>query len=194
MRSRLLLVALLASGMVAPSPARGEVIERVVAVVDRRPILLSEAQVVELLRGIDRQSAIDVLIDETLMYAEATRFSHAQPTAREDAAALESLRAAVPARASISETDLRRLAHRQATILKYVALRFQPLIRLTDEELRRTRDEQEGVAAASPAEPPATEGPAGTMRDALDRRIEEWARQLRDGAEIRYLSQASAGP
>jgi hypothetical protein len=195
MRSRLLpLLGLLACGAVVPAPARGEPIERVLAVVDRKPILLSEVRVVEVLRAVDRLTAVGVLVDETLMYAEATRFSHAQPTPREDAAAFESLRAAVPSGASIAEADLRRLAHRQATILKYVALRFQPLIRLTDEERRPDLGQPlGGTPAAVPSEPLAADLPARTTREVLDRRIEEWAEQLRESAEIRYVVDEPAG-
>jgi len=194
MRSSLLLVACLAGATAHALPPEGNVIERVLAVVDRRPILLSEVQVVQALRGIDRQAAIDALVDETLMYAEATRYSHAQPTPAQDAAALDSLRKAVPDGAVISESDLRRLAHRQATIVKYVGVRFQPLIRVSDDELHEAyeRERSEGGSPA-PFEQAAPELEQRLARQALDRRVEEWVRQLRDAADVRYVAGPSCG-
>jgi hypothetical protein len=195
MRSSLLLAACLAGATAHALPPAGNVIERVLAVVDRRPILLSEVEVIQTLRRTDRQAALDALVDETLMYAEATRYSHAQPTPAQDAAALDSLKKAVPAAAAISEGDLRRLAHRQATIVKYVQVRFQPLIRVTDEELHEAHAREQQVRGSPvPFEQAAGQLEQRLMRRALDRRMEEWVRQLREAADVRYVVGPSCGP
>ena len=72
MRSRAA-ASILAGLLAAPGAAQGNVVERILAVVDGRPLLLSEVRVLERLRGLDRQAAVDALIDERLMFREAAR-------------------------------------------------------------------------------------------------------------------------
>ena len=75
MRSRTALgVFLLAAALLAP-PAGGEVVERILAVVDGRPLMLSEVRLVQQLRGLDRAAALEALIDEQLMLREAARLA-----------------------------------------------------------------------------------------------------------------------
>jgi hypothetical protein len=179
--------ALLAGLLAAPGAAQGNVVERILAVVDGRPLLLSEVRVLESLRGLDRQAAVDALIDERLMFREAARLPQAAVTAEEEERAYRELSARVPAGSGATEDDLRRLARRQTAILKYVAFRFRPQVRVEDAEVRAAWDQ---ARAARPETPPFEEA-APALRDRLeseelDKRIEEWVGELRAGAEIRY--------
>jgi hypothetical protein len=185
MPSRLILAALLV-GLPASPPPESDIVERVLAVVDRRPVLLTEVHVVGALKKISDDLALDVLIDEMLMYAEARRYPQAQPTAAEEAAALESLRSTPGS--GLAPQDLLRIAHREATILKYVALRFRPLIHVSDSALRTTYDT---ASAGSPAGTSFDEAAPRLREQLVERelstRIEDWARQLRAAADIRYV-------
>lgn len=148
------------------APGRSEdarIVERVLAVVDARPVLLSELRLAQQVRGEDSGPALEALIDEHLMFAEAMRLPQAALTDAEEAAAMASLSARVP---GAGDPDaLRRMARRQATILKYVDFRFRPQVRVTAED---------------PAEKARLEAAE------LDARIEEWVKDLRAAAEVRY--------
>lgn len=165
-----------------------EVVERVLAVVDRRPMLLTEVRATSALKKVSEAIALEALIDETLMYAEARRYPQAQPTPAEEAAALESLRRL--AGSTPLEPDLARVARRQATILKYVGLRFRPLLHVSDEAIQRAYAAE---SADRPSAPPF-EDAAPRIRERLadqelDARIEEWARQLRSAADVHYVTE-----
>lgn len=179
--------AILAGLLAAPGAAQGNVVERILAVVDGRPLLLSEVRVLERLRGLDRQAAVDALIDERLMFREAARLPQAVVTEEEEERAYRELAARVPAGSGATEEELRRLARRQTAILKYVEFRFRPQVRVEDAEVRAAWDQE---SAARPDTPPFEEAaPALRARleaEELDKRIEEWVGELRASAEIRY--------
>lgn len=167
----------------AEAPASAAVVERILAVVEGTPILLSEVALLERLRGVPRAEALEAVIDERLMFREAVRLSQTALTAEEEERAFESLRAS--ARGAGTDTELRRLARRQAAILKYVDFRFRPQVRVDDEAVRR---EWEG-AHPGDAPPSAAEGEAIEQRLAareLDAKIEAWVKELRAGAGVRY--------
>jgi hypothetical protein len=161
--------------------------ERVLAVVDRRPILLSEARLVMGLRGIGERAAVDLLVDEILMWTEASRLPQASITSEEETRALESLREQAPSGATdgADPDRLRVLARRQAMALKYIEFRFRPQLRVDEEALRQR------VKAAEAAGQVVDEGDEDRLRaqllsEELDRRVEAWVSELRAGAEIRY--------
>ena len=62
------------------APARAGVVERILAVVDGGPVLLSEVALFEKVRGDTEREALDGLIDEQLMYREAARLPQAALT------------------------------------------------------------------------------------------------------------------
>ena len=182
----LLVTALLA----APAAAQANVVERILAVVDGRPLLLSEVRVLERLRGLSLQAAVDALIDERLMFREASRLPEAVVTAPEEERAYRDLAARVPGGMGATEEELRRLARRQTSILKYIDFRFRPQVRVADAEVRAAWDLER---AARPETGEAFEDAAARVRARLegaelDRRIEQWVKELRAGAEIRYNS------
>lgn len=162
------------------------VVERVLAVVDGTPVLQSEVQLVEALRGLEREAALQAVIDERLMLQEAARLAQAALTPQEAEAAYRSVLAGTPAAAALPEAGVRRLARRQAAIVKYVTFRFRPQVRVTDDDVRRAYEE----SPAGPAEGAAFEAAAGELRETLARRqlddkIEAWVRELRAAADVR---------
>jgi len=183
---RLAAAGLIALGVSAPSA--GEVIERILAVVGGRPLLLSEVLVLQRVRGLDRKEALEAAIDERLMYDEAARVPQSGLTADEEAKAYESLVSRAGSRtAGLAEADLRDLARREAVILKYVQFRFVPQIRVDDAAVRRAYEAEIGGQPSPPS--PEEAGPALRQR-LIDRdlgaKIEAWVKELRDVAEIRY--------
>ncbi len=166
-------------------PARTAVVERILAVVDGRPVLLSEVAVFQKVRGEGERQALDGLIDEQLMYREAARLPQAALTPGEEERAFASLQAKVSAASADEEEQLRRLAHRQAAILKYVDFRFRPQVRVSEEAVRAAYD------AEPHADGTTFEQAAPALRERLaaadlTRRIEGWVKELRQAAEIRY--------
>jgi hypothetical protein len=181
----LLVTALLA----APAAAQANVVERILAVVDGRPLLLSEVRVLERLRGLPLQAAVDALIDERLMFREASRLPEAVVTAEEEERAYRDLAARVSSGAGATEEDLRRLARRQTSILKYIDFRFRPQVRVDDAEVRAAWDQERAARPGTEAFEDAAPRVRARLEGAeLDRRIEQWVKELRAGAEIRYNS------
>jgi hypothetical protein len=172
-------------------PGQAAVVERILAVVDGRPVLLSEVALFQKVRGEAERQALDGLIDEQLMYREAARLPQAALTAEEEQRAFESLQARIPSASADEQEQLRRLSRRQAAILKYVDFRFRPQVRVSEEAVRAAYDKQ------SPPDGPAFEQAAPAIRaalaeDDLSRRIEEWVKELRRSAEIRYNMESPA--
>ena len=155
--------------------------------VDGRPVLLSEVRLLEALRGLPREAALGALVDERLMFREAARLAPTALSAEDEQRAFESLRPRAAALLPAAEADLRRLAHRQAVILRYVDLRFRPQVRVTEEAVRAAyeaelagRPDAPTLEAASPALRARLEARG------LDEKIEAWIKELRAAAEIRY--------
>jgi len=141
------------------------IVERVVAVVDARPVLLSELRLARQVGAhAEEADALEALIDEHLMFAEAIRLPQAALTEAEEEAALLSLSSRLPGPIGDPEA-LHRMARRQATILKYVDFRFRPQVRVTD---------------------PDPEEKARLQAAELDARIEAWVKDLRAAADVRY--------
>lgn len=157
--------AILAAAVLTAPAGPARVIERVVAVVDDRPVLLSEVRLAQQVRGQEAGPALESLIDEHLMFAAALRVPQAALTDEEEAAALASLSERVPGAGGDPEA-LRRMARRQATILKYVDFRFRPQVH--------------AAAAFDPGEKARLEA------EDLDARIEAWVKDLRAAAHLRY--------
>ena len=178
------------------APGRADVVERILAVVDGRPVLLSEVLLFAKVRGEAERQALDGFIDEQLMYREAARLPQAALTEEEEQRAFESLRARMPAVSADEEEQLRRLARRQAAILKYVGFRFRPQVRVSDEAVRAAY-EAEGRGEGGSFEEAAPAIRARLVDEDVSRRIEGWVKDLRQAAEIRYNLEspgARAGP
>jgi hypothetical protein len=187
MRSSAILAAI-ALLLVGAAGVTGEVVERILAVVNGRPLMLTETLLVERLLGVDRQAALDSLIDERLMYREASRLPQAAVTPEEEERAYASLVAKASGRTEgLPEGDLRLMAARQAVILKYVHFRFLPQVRIDDPALRRA---YEGELAGRAGAPSFEEAAPALRQRLVDRdlgeKIEAWVRELRTAADVRY--------
>lgn len=183
MRSRVLLAAV--ASLLLGAGARGaEVVERILAVVENAPVLLSEVALVERLRGVERAAALEAVIDERLMFREASRLAQTPLSAEEEERAFQSLR--TTAGAGFDDAELRRLSRRQAAIVRYIDFRFGAQIRVDDETVRKEWEEQrpEGAAALSTEDAERIRQRLATRE--LDERIEAWVRELRAAADVRY--------
>jgi hypothetical protein len=191
----LVLLLVLATGEEARPTPRAELIERVLAVVDDRPLLLSEVRAVEELKDLDRAAALQEAIDERLMAEEAARLPQAEVSDEETDKALAKLLADHPGLESrVSSAELRRLVRRQAMIYKYVEFRFRPQVRITEAELLAAWEEAHAAGTAGEfgeAEPALR---ARLERRAIDERIEEWVKDLRSRAEVRYVEGPGSPP
>jgi hypothetical protein len=198
MPSRLSLALLLAAATAAGDDAAPQrrVVERVLAVVDGRPLLLSEVRAIEEVRVLGRAQALEASIDERLMYEEAVRLPQATLSESDAEQALQALVETRPAlEARLPRAELHRLIRRQATILRYVEFRFRPQVRIREEELRAAwNEEYRGEPEGPPFEEAAPALRARLERRALDERIEEWVRDLRSRAEVRYVEGPGSPP
>jgi len=183
-------VVLLAAAGAAP--AETLMVERVLAVADGRPVLLSEVRAAARVRGEETGPALESVIDEILMFAAASRLPQAAVTAEEEERALKVLVDVVASSGPPPDLEaLRRMARRQAVILKYVDFRFRPQVRVTEEDVLAALS---GEGAA-----PATAGEVEASRrvleaEDLDRRIEGWVADLRREARIRYNPLSGTAP
>ena len=158
-------------------------VERIVAVVEERPVLLTEVQLVQEVKGLDETRAREAVIDALLMHREAMRLPDTEVPAGVEEAAVAALRAQVPA---APETALRRLARRELMILAYVEHRFRPLVRVDAAEVQAAVD----VAWPEPADRPADAEAQTRSRleaERLDRLVEDWVAELRQAATIRRV-------
>jgi hypothetical protein len=178
----------------SPPPAR-ELVERIVAVVDSRPLLLSDVRVLAAVRGLGEDEAVEAAVDERLMYTEAARLAEADVgDDEEDRAEAALLEARPQLRRSVPEADLRRLLRRQAVILKYIAFRFRPQVRVSDEEVRRAWAAEEAGRPGGVALEDAQDALRTKLeRQALDEKIEAWVKELRARADVRRVA-APPGP
>ena len=169
--------------------------ERVLAVVDERPLLLSEVRAVEAVRGLGRPQALEASIDERLMFQEASRLPQAAVSDENAGRALRALLETRPELEALPTAQLRRLIRRQAAILQYVDFRFRPQVRITEEVLRAAWNEEfRGQPEGPPFEEAAPALRARLERGALDERIEDWVRRLRERAEVRYVEGPGSPP
>ena len=191
----LVLGATLALATAAPSPGRAQTIERIVAVVDDRPLLLTELKAHQAVTGLPEAEALEAAIDERLMHAEAARIPQADVSAEEEGKALALLLETRPAlRAAVEEPGLRRLLRRQLAILKYVEFRFRPQVRVSDEEVRRAWEAEQAGHPAGPALEDEQEAIRARLeRRALDERVEAWVKELRARADVRYVPPPAGG-
>lgn len=174
-----------------PAPSSVTTIERVVAVVDGRPLMLSDARAMERVRVLAEAEALEALVDERLMHLEASRLPQAEVLAEEQQRATDELLKRRPELANeVPAPDLRRLVVRQIAILKYVEFRFRPQLRVSDEEVRAAFE-------ADPSAGDSWEASKQAIRErlerrALDERVEAWVRELRARADVRYVGRPGA--
>jgi hypothetical protein len=184
---RVLVAATFIGAVAAAMPARADTIERVLAVLDNRPVLLSEVTLQARLLKQDLRAAVESTIDERLMAREAARIPQAASTREEEDAAYQSLvRNLDSDAATADEAGLRRIARRQLAVLKYIEFRFRPQVRVEDEAVRTAYEEQYG----GDPDAPGFEDAAQQLRERLESSrlsvlVEDWVKELRAAAVIR---------
>jgi hypothetical protein len=165
------------------------VVERVLAVVDGRPLLLSETRALAVVRGVPPKDALDLLVDETLMYEQASRTPQASVgTGELDRARQDLVLKRPELLTEVTPGNLSRLLLRQLAILKYVDFRFRPQARPPDEELQRAYAEAYGSRPEAPAFETVAEALRERLsRQRLDEKVEAWVKELRTDAEVRRV-------
>jgi hypothetical protein len=122
MRSDRLLGTFLGVLLAAPA-APSTLVERILAVVNGRPVMLSDVRAVEGRDGVTREDALERVIDEMLLFEEAFRLP--QGPARS---------AVTAAPGDAEDPASRRLRERRAAIERYTVFRFRPQVRAAGEE------------------------------------------------------------
>jgi hypothetical protein len=185
-RARLfvLVAAVVAS---APSTHAATLVERTLAFVNKKPVLLSDVELTRALLKLEEKEAIERAIDEVLMFEEATRLVTETLPEQAVAAAVVSLRE--KAGPGFTDAALRRKAVAQLAISSYIDLRLRPQVRVEDEAVRRAFNDR----VARDPETPLFNLVADAIREslesrALDEKIEEWIAALRRREEIRRVA------
>jgi hypothetical protein len=122
MRSSRRALCALAALLFAARAGAAEPLERILADVDSEAVLLSEVKVVEEVKGLSRERALESAIEARLMQREAARLPQAALSASEAESACTDLKQKAPG--VTDEAALCALARSEAQILKYVAFRF----------------------------------------------------------------------
>lgn len=206
-----------------PSPAVAgaswKLIDRVVAVVDEDPILLSDVEraiglgLVERHAGEGdealRRRVLDQLIEQRLRVHEIGRFGFEEAPLAEVDRQVAALRARFPdaaafaaelERLGLDESALRQLVARQLAVLAYVEERLGPRVFVGVEDIRHYYDEvlAPGLAARGEAAPPletVREQIRGVLRERrLNDEIDRWTEELRRKADVVDLLDAPARP
>ncbi|MGH9456926.1 MAG: hypothetical protein ACRD2J_04725 [Thermoanaerobaculia bacterium] len=198
-----MLALLLATG------ARGEIIDRVAAVVDRQVITLSEVNQVIEVRLFERQPAeeedayrrrvLDAMIAQVLRYRDVERFGAQDVSADSIEAVVQEVIGRFPseqdfaqalARAELTLDEVRTLIKRQLQVQAYIEERFAPLIFVSLEQVETYyRDIWAPQRRARGLPVPPLADVSDEIRrlirgDQLDEEIARWTEQLRSRANV----------
>lgn len=186
-----------------------QLVDRVVAVVDEDPILLSDLERVIALGLAEakdgesvsslRRRVLDALIEQRIRLHEIGRFGFEQAPLELVERQLEALRARFPdddayrselRRMGIDEVGVRQLLARQLAVLEYVEERLGPRIFVGLEEIRRYYDDelaprQRAAGALLPPLEEVRESIRALLREErLDEEIDRWTAELRAQADV----------
>jgi parvulin-like peptidyl-prolyl isomerase len=191
--------------MALPWPLAAEVVDRIVAVVDRHAITLSEAEQARRLQQLkgskqaQMTEIVDQLIESYLIEREVKRYPGPPVTTEELSRAVDALREGMGSEQALLEAlsaqemdmdALERSLRRQLVISHYLDNRFRSLIYVNDEEIREYYDE-EVVPALTSAEPqPELDMIEDVIRQVLvekkfNERVDAWIESLKSRARIR---------
>jgi parvulin-like peptidyl-prolyl isomerase len=182
-----------------------EVLDRLVAVVNGRPILLSDVRaapafgLIDVADGQGPEAALARMIERTLVLEEVDRYGPSEPAAARVAQRVDAVRArlgpaafaAALARSGLDEAALGGLARDQLRMDDYLAQRFGAAAQPTDEEVQRYYLERAGEFVREgrelsfrEAEPIARERLAAMRRAGL---ISDWIAGLRRRGDVRVI-------
>jgi peptidyl-prolyl cis-trans isomerase SurA len=202
MRSRCFWLALAA--LLPGAAARAELVDRIVAIIDREVVTLSEAeQAGEIARARSGAEAplasiVERLIESRLVERDVERFTReAVPSERVDGA-LREVRAgfsseteyrAMLTRSGLTEEELRVTLRRQLAVVQYLEQRFRPLTFVTEEQVE-TYYRDEIAPSVEGRELPELPLVAESIRRILEERafnarVEEWIEGLKGRVRIR---------
>jgi hypothetical protein len=174
---------LLLLGLFAEEPV---LLERILAVVNTRPVFLSNVTLLERVKGVSEKEALEETIDEQLMGEEASQLPQAKVTDEEEERLYQDLvkrLAGLPD--DLSQAELRRLVHRQAVIVRYIDFRFRTEIRVSDADVEKAYEARYGQTG-----PPLNDVRVLLRKDLEDAqvssKVEAWVKELRSSADIRY--------
>jgi hypothetical protein len=164
----------------------GTLVERTVAFVNKKPVLLSDVELTKALLKLEEKEAIESAIDEQLMFGDASRLVSASPPEEAVAKAVLGLREKAGERFTLDA--LRRKAVVQIVISDYIDQRLRPQVRVEDTEVRKVFTEK----ILNDPQPPALSLVADAIRESLEQRslnqkIEEWVASLRRREEVRRV-------
>ena len=198
--SWLAVMALLAGA----ATARAELVDRIVAIIDREVVTLSEAeQASEIARArtgasTPLVSVVERLIESRLVEREVERFTGAPASPELVDDALQEVRRGFSsesgfremlARSGLSEEELRANLRRQLDVTAYLEQRFRPLTFVTDEQIEAYyRDElvPELRGQRLPDLGEVSESIRRILEErAFNARVEQWIDGLKDRARIR---------
>ena len=206
MRFRIALVLVVSLGAAGSRPARaGEIVDRIVAIIDREVITLSEAQqargLVEFRTG-KRRSLTDIverLIEDRLVEREVKQFVGEPVPIELVDEALSQVRARfsdevdyrkILARDGLTGDEVREQLRRQLAITRYLERRFRALSYVTAEEIERYYEEDPELS--SPLAPDLS-AVSDRVRLILEERkfttrVELWIASLKSRSRIqRYV-------
>ena len=188
-----------------PWPLAAEVVDRIVAVVDRHAITLSEAEQarrLQQLKGSEQAQMteiVDQLIESYLIEREVKRYPGPPVTTEELSRAVDALREGMGSEEALLEAlsaqemdmdALERSLRRQLLISHYLDNRFRSLIYVNDEEIQEYYD-KEVVPALTSVEPqPELDMIEDVIRQVLvekkfNERVDAWIERLKSRARIR---------
>lgn len=207
LRSRTALVVFALGSLVLPlrpGVARAELVDRIVAIIDRDVVTLSEAQQARAVaasrtgRDVELVDAVERLIESRLVEREVERFT-SEPVPRElvdqtfaevrSGFATEEDFQAMLSSTGLSEEELRSQLRRQLEVNRYLERRFRSLIFVSDEEIQAYyRDELPKEVGDKPL--PDLAQVSSSIRQILEERrfnarVEGWIEGLKKRAVIR---------
>lgn len=194
---------LVAAVLLAGAPARAEVVDRLVAVVGDRPLMLSDVRAAIDLRLVEPSPEADAdrhavgwLIDRTLMLEEVDRYGPGEPDPQRVGERVESLRRqlgpggleTVLARHGLDEVKLRAWLRDQLRIERYLTQRFGAAAQPTDEEVLAFYRRDPGAYTSEGAPLPLERAlEVARLRFTAERRagmVSDWLESLRRRTDI----------
>jgi peptidyl-prolyl cis-trans isomerase SurA len=205
MRSRGAAFAL--ASFLAAGSARAELVDRIVAIIDREVVTLSEAeQASEIARARSQTDValvevVERLIESRLVEREVERFTSEPVSSDLVERAFGEVRAASPsdaafremlARSGLSEEELRGTLRRQVAVAQYLERRFRPLTFVTEDQIEAYYRDELAPSVGGQRLPELAEVSESIRRileeRAFNARVEEWIAALKKTAKIqRYV-------
>ena len=202
MLSRVLWLALIA--LLPGAAASAELVDRIVAIIDREVVTLSEAeQASEIARVRTGASAplvsvVERLIESRLVDREVERFTGEPLSPELVDSALQELRARFSSesafremltRSGLSEDELRATLRRQIVVARYLEQRFRPLTFVTEEQIEAYYRDELAPSVEGTRLPELSEVSESIRRileeRAFNARVEEWIEGLKVRTRIR---------